>query len=193
MTVVPTQYDFIEPIDLLDAENRQILLIEQIQDIEMQLSDVAKIDKDTGQLLPKPAYESWRRSARFALKIKKAEYSYLGRWVKRRKEEWRAKSIMHAIADPSTPDGLIMAAFRIFKRSFQDGISPFIRTEDEQAVVDGMRDYLEGRDCTPIMRLRETLKKAMPLIVECWNDQELPEAIGELKELSSASSWDKGQ
>lgn len=181
---VPTQYGFTEPPDFLDAENRRILLIEQIQDIEMQLGEGGKLDQETGQLLQKGEYDSWRRKARFALKIKKAEYNYIGRWIKRRKESWRSKAIIRAIADPSTADGLLMAAFRIFKRSFSGGISPFIMHGEDQAVIDGMRDYLEGRDCTPIMHLRETLNKAMPLIMGCWDDSEIPEVISELNAIS---------
>jgi len=189
---VPTQYGFTEPPDFLDAENRRILLIEQIQDIEMQLGESGKLDQETGQLLQKEKYDSWRRSARFALKIKKAEYNYIGRWIKRRKESWRSKAIMIAIADPMTADGLLMAAFRIFKRSFSGGMSPFIINADDQAVIDGMRDYLEGRDCTPIIHLRETLDKAMPVILERWDGIELPEVISELREISCEAKNDSG-
>ena len=189
---VPTQYGFIEPPDFLDAENRRILLIEQIQDIEMQLGESGKLDQETGQLLQKGAYDSWRRKARFALKIKKAEYNYIGRWIKRRKESWRSKAIMIAIADPSKADGLLMAAYRIFKRSFSGGISPFIVHGDDQSVIDGMRDYLEGRDCTPITHLREVLNKAMPLILECWDGIELPDVISELRKFSCEAENDSG-
>jgi len=186
---VPSQFDFNEPVDEKEAEDRKTLLLEEIQDIEMQLGDQDKVDPETGERMESHRYHVWRQKARYALRIKKAEYSYLGRWLKRLREQHRSLSIMRAVADPFSAEGLLKAAFMIFKSSFHGGVSPFVDSEDDQAVIDAIKDYLEGKERTRIEQLRDAIDGAMPLILQTFPIDEYKP----IKNLVVAAGWAGGE
>jgi len=123
------------------------------------------------------------------LKIKKAEYIYLGRWIKRYKEDLRDVAIMRAVADPFSADGLLMAAFRIFKRSFVEGISSCVSSKQDQAAVDAIHEYLQGKEKTRETKLREAIDNAMPLLLNSFMIDEHPA----IRELVIASGWAGGE
>ncbi len=55
--------EFIEPQNMEEALNRKAELVENIQRIDLQLSDKCRIDPDTHKRLDDRAFHQWRRAA----------------------------------------------------------------------------------------------------------------------------------
>lgn len=72
--------DFKEPESLADAENRRIILIAEIQEIQTQLGNpLAELDHESSA-----SFHEWRQRTKWALTLRLQELRFLKQWMKER-------------------------------------------------------------------------------------------------------------
>lgn len=183
-----TQYDFAEPKTISEAEERRAVLMEQFSDIDIQLANPNRTDPATGLRLVADKYQTWRHNAQFAARIKRAEYNWLGRWIKWHKSEQRQIAAMRAATDSTSCDGLLRAAYGVLKTlavTDDVGQATINFSDQQQAIIDLMADYLRGQEQGPIEDILNLLIDAMPSIIA-----EIPiERNDSIKRLAELLGW----
>lgn len=114
------KYRFVEPVSIQDATDRLKALHLDMRNIEKQLGDHIRTNRDGVELSPKE-YIVWHSKTRASLVYKQHEYIELKDWIKRRRREIDSKEIN--IEDPDDPRQLLIAA-RAVLRAVMDGDEP---------------------------------------------------------------------
>ena len=115
-----SKYRFVEPVSIRDAKDRLKALLLDIRNIEKQLGDHIRTNRDGVELSPKE-YVAWHSRTRASLVYKQNEYQELKDWVLERRREVESKEV--DIEDPNDPRELLLAA-RAVLRSVLDGDEP---------------------------------------------------------------------
>jgi hypothetical protein len=156
MTQVESAYRFEEPTNLLEAENRIAILTEKIDQIAVQLNDPTRKEHATPE-----EYQKWRKGAANAHRYKKAERSYLARWKKQYVQERKRMAQLRVMADPSTPNGLLLSALELIER-----MTPYEHLfEDDQVIISAIKDYFEGREPEYLAWMRSEIRELMPALL----------------------------
>jgi len=115
-----SKYRFIEPASIRDAKDRLKALLLDIRNIEKQLGDHVRTNRDGVELSPKE-YVVWHSRTRASLVYKQNEYQELKDWIRERRREIESKEV--DINNPNDPRQLLLAA-RAVLRSVMDGDEP---------------------------------------------------------------------
>ncbi len=99
------RYNFEEPKNIKECKARLLILRFTLQDIELQLADPERRDKD-GIVLQGQDYKRWRYRALSKLNAVRAEHAYLTDWLVDARIKAQAQSL--GVDDHSDPKGLIM-------------------------------------------------------------------------------------
>ncbi len=114
------RYRFDEPKTMAEAQERKRILERDVRNIERQLKDREKRDRN-GRLLDKKSYLKWRKGARSSEIFKKTEQAYLKDWIVERRRAIQAGEL--GIFDPNDPREMLLRA-RLALRGILDGKSP---------------------------------------------------------------------
>lgn len=137
-----TRYQFAEPENLEDAENRISMLVDETQDIESQLSNPDKRDAQTGERMSDEKYRSWKYQASRALAIKRAEQRYLKRWARGHHVEKRKQALEALDGDPtlSLLNGLLLIVKKWMRN--EENVSELDASERE--FLDMVQSHLDA-------------------------------------------------
>jgi hypothetical protein len=115
-----SKYRFVEPRSIREAKDRLKALLLDIRNIEKQLGDHVRTNRDGVELTSKE-YVVWHSRTRASLVYKQNEYQELKDWVRERRREIESKEVK--IEDPNDPRQLLLAAHAVL-RSVMDGDAP---------------------------------------------------------------------
>jgi hypothetical protein len=108
-----SRYAFPEPESLREAHDRKRVLERDIMNIERQLMDRERRDRD-GKPLSKDEYRVWHRKTRSVLIYKKVEQTFLKDWIVRRRREVQATEV--GIFDPDDPREMLVQCRKVLRR-----------------------------------------------------------------------------
>ena len=126
--------DFPEPASLQEAEDRRMLLIAELNDMQAQLSyRNREID---GRRMTVDEYWTWRDKAVRAQSIKMTRAALLKKWLKDHRLIYNAKNIG---VDTTKPETVVLAAYNLLTKLRVEGLD---LEDDELVVYDTVRDWL---------------------------------------------------
>jgi len=105
---------FTEPSSIAEAKARKRALERDIMNIERQLAEPVRYDRD-GSEMSKKDYRLWRSSAHSSMIFKKAEQAYLKDWIKERRRRVDAENAN--IFDANDPRNLLVEARTAIKKA----------------------------------------------------------------------------
>ncbi len=115
-----SKYRFIEPESIREANDRLKSLLLDIRNIEKQLGDHVRTNRDGDELTPEE-YIVWNSKTRASLVYKQYEQQELKHWIRERRRQIDASKV--DIDDPNDARQLLMAA-RTVLRSVLRGEEP---------------------------------------------------------------------
>lgn len=102
-----SKYKFVEPTSIREAKDRQKALLLDLRNIEKQLGDHVRTNREGDPLSPKE-YVQWRSRTRASYVYKQNEYAELKDWIKERRRYIEAKRVK--ISNPDNQRELLVAA-----------------------------------------------------------------------------------
>jgi len=114
------KYRFVEPASIREAKERQKALLLDLRNIEKQLGDHVRMNRDGEPLSPKE-YVQWRSRTRASYVYKQNEYAELKDWIRERRRQLEAAQVK--ITDPNDARQLLLGA-RAVLRSVLNGEEP---------------------------------------------------------------------
>lgn len=119
-TLHAAKYRFVEPTSIREAKERQKALLLDLRNIEKQLGDSVRTNRD-GEPLSSKEYVHWRSRTRASYVYKQNEYAELKDWIRERRRQLEAAKI--EITDPNDARQLLLSA-RLVLRSVLNGEEP---------------------------------------------------------------------
>lgn len=114
MSTSSPKRQFVPPMSLHEAEERDEEMKAHMRSIETQLANRDVRDPDTGERLSFEEYQTWRNKAMAALSFKRADHHLLKNWIK---VERRRLLVAEYGTAPSTND-LMLHGMSILLRKF---------------------------------------------------------------------------
>lgn len=121
-------------------DDKRLQLVDTLSDINAQLGQTRRLAPDGTRELTRVEYSQWRNKAVVAKQRFERELRLVNHTLKRMRQERNEQAIGAAGINPADPLSLIAAAHVLLRRLASEGVD---LDEKEQAVVDGLRHYLQ--------------------------------------------------
>ena len=135
--------DFPEPKSMDEAQTRRGIIVDEMKEIDFQLSDRDKRDGH-GNRVGSVDYWRWRKTAGDAKRFKERELMKLNRWIREKAMEEDAKkrerkNLLASSLDAKDPYMLILRAHDLLSQLEAD----FQFTPEDLGLLAGMQAYIE--------------------------------------------------
>lgn len=119
-----SKYAFTPPKNIKEAEERRLILLRDIWNIEKQLTDPGERFAPSGKPMTASEYRSWYSRIRASLIYKQFERAKLAAWIKERREEVALAKVAIAEDDPRS---MLIAARKALRKALDgDTDDPFV-------------------------------------------------------------------